>query len=250
MKTICLILLIFATILCPSVPSVQADDAIVTMVADPWSPYYDKNLPGYGFAAEIISAAYATKSYRVTFSFLPWVRAMKSVEKGKYDAIATAWFNEERDKKYLFSKPYTESHILFFHKKENPLAWNRLEDLKNKTIGVVRGYSYSPEFNAADYIKKNAANNTSQNIKKLLKNRLDVVIMDKFVGLYYFNNEYKEYADKVIYNTRPVSVNKLHCLFSRNIPGIRKKIEAFNSGLEEIIKDGTYDAILAKHHLR
>jgi ABC-type amino acid transport substrate-binding protein len=57
-------------------------------------------------------------------------------------------------------------------------------------------------------------------------------------------------VDKIIFHEKPVSMNKLHCMFSRKVPGIEKKIEAFNSGLEEIMNDGTYDKILVRHHLK
>lgn len=227
-----------------------AADKTVTMIADPWAPYYSKDLPGHGFAADVIREALARKSYKVTFTVRPWKRSLKMVEEGKYDAIATAWYSDERAQKYTFSKPYGECRIVFFTKKENPLQWNNFKDLKGKKIGVVRNYAYSPEFSQATFLQKDEADNIVINIKKLIKNRTDTILMDKYVGLYTLKKDFPEQAGTIVYSDKPVSLNKLYCMFSKKVPGVDAKREAFNSGLAEIMADGTFDKILMKHNLK
>jgi len=45
----------------------------------------------------------------------------------------------------------------------------------------------------------------------------------------------------------PLHVHKLHLLFSKKVSDVPKKLEAFNSGLKAIIKDGSLKRILAKY---
>lgn len=250
MRKTALILLFSVCLLHLTLTIGLADEKTVTLVADPWQPYYGEDLPNKGFVAELITEAYKRSGYKTKYFFLPWARAINDVKAGKYDGVPTAWYNEERTKIYTYSDPYIEGPIVLFTKKEKNISWKTLEDLKPYRIGVVRGYSYSPEFTAADYLNKDESSTIHNNINKLILGRVDLIVMDKYVGLYNINKDFPEHRDNLKIIDKPLTVNKLYMMFSQTVPGIKKKTDAFNKGLADIKKDGTLDKILVKHGMK
>jgi polar amino acid transport system substrate-binding protein len=204
-------------------------------------------LPNYGLVPEIITAAYGRKGYKVHFETMPWARVLLSVKKGIYDAAATAYFTEERAEVYFFSDAYMESSVVFYKRKDAPIDWKTLDDLRPYSIGVVRGNSYSPEFDGAEFLRKDSANSEIQSLRKLLAKRVDLVVMDQLVGNYLINKELPQHKTDLEIIRPPLYVNKLYLMFSRRVPDVQQKINAFNMGLLEISKNGTLKCIIDKY---
>jgi len=228
-----------------------AAEKTVTIANMSWEPYYGQYLPNYGFVPEIIKEAYARTGYTAEFSFMSWTKTLEDVRQGKYDAAATASFNEERDRIYWYSDSYIESPVVFYKRKnEKPMSWRNLEDLKPYRIGVVRSYVYSPEFDNAAFLQKRTSKNELLNMKKLLLKQAELILIDKFVGQYIINKKLvasEKNVPEIIY---PQLVSdKLHLIFSKNVPDATEKRDAFNRGLREIVKDGIVKKILAAHGL-
>ncbi len=230
--------------------SVAAEKVVI--VDSRWLPYYGQFLPNYGIVPEIVSAAYKAADYNVEFNFMSWSRALESVKKGKYDAVATASITEERAKHYLYSEPFLASPIVFFKKKNSPInTWNSLDDLKAYKIGVLKGYAYSPEFDNAGFLKKVVARSEVLSFKKLFYEQADLIVMDQFVGN--FTIEEKLFGrEKIAFETMspPLYADKLHLMFSKKIPGASGKIAAFNKGIEIIRENGSLQTILARHGMK
>lgn len=215
----------------------------------PWPPYYSESLPGYGVVPEIISAAYERKGYKVEYSFMTLLsKLFEDIKKGEYDAAATAYYTEERAKEYFFSDSYMESPVVFYKRKGEPVSWKTMDDLKNYKIAVLRGNSYSPEFDKADFLKKTVTVSEKLSFRKLYLKEADLAVMDQIVGYYLINNELPDYQKDAFELVQPaLHVNRLYLMFSKNALEIQQKIDAFNSGLKEISKDGTLKKILSKH---
>lgn len=228
-------------------PQGVASDNLVTIVNSPWQPYYGKELPNYGLAPEIISAAYAREGYQVRFETMPWARVLVAVRKGRFDAAATAYFTGERAKVYLYSAPYLDSTVVFFKRKGVPIKWKTLRDLKPYKIGVVRGNSYSPEFDGADFLDKDMANSEIQILRKLWAERVQLAVLDLLVGKYLLDTQLPRYKNDLEILKPPLYVNRLHVMFSRNAPAIQQKSDAFNAGLRSISNDGTLIKIIEKY---
>ncbi len=110
-------------------------------------------------------------------------------------AVATAYYTDERSKTYYYSDPYMESLTGFFVRKSSNIKWKVLEDLKPYRIGTVADNSYSLEFDKADFLKIETVSHEIQNLKKLLKKRIDITVLDKFV----VRNKIKEGGDKIFF---------------------------------------------------
>ncbi|MCP4356037.1 MAG: transporter substrate-binding domain-containing protein [Proteobacteria bacterium] len=223
-----------------------AADKIIKIVDSPWLPYYGQFLPNYGLVPEIVTAAYAQTGYTPKYNVMSWSRALKDLKNGKYDAVVTASYTEERAKIYLYSEFYMASPIVFFKRRESPITWNTLDDLKNYKIAVLKGYSYSPDFDASS-LRKVVARSEVLSFKKLYYKQADLVVMDQVVGHYILTNKLVGAERDAVPLQPPLYTDKLYLMFSKKIPNVKEKIKAFNKGLKVIKSNGTFSRILAKH---
>ncbi|GEM_PF-3443632 len=90
----------------------MAAEKTVTIVAVNWPPYSGRFLPNYGIMSELVSVAYEREDYKTEYNFMAWIRALEEVKEGKYDAVANAYYTEERAKTYLLSDAYMDCRVL------------------------------------------------------------------------------------------------------------------------------------------
>ncbi|MBN2164583.1 MAG: transporter substrate-binding domain-containing protein [Pontiellaceae bacterium] len=212
-----------------------------------WEPYVGKSLVDNGFIVEITREAFKRSGYEVELTFLPWKRALSMVENGSMDGCFPSYHIKERENIYLYTENMGMSEIVLFKKAEKNITFNALEDLKPYTIGVVGGYGNSPEFDAADYLKKQEVTEDILNFQKLKAGRLDLVVADKYFGLEVLNKKMPEMIGKIDILPKPINKNGLVIGVSKKIPNGAAIVEAFNKGMKEIKADGTYDKIMEKH---
>lgn len=223
----------------------------VTLAADNWQPYYGNDVSGYGPIAEIITEAFKRAGYEVKIDFVPWANLLDKVKKGKYDAGFAASYDNERRKKYYFSKLIAKSSPIVFCKKKEADT-KGLEDLTPYRIGVVRGSTYYPGFDNAVDLKKIKSNSDEVNIRNLLKGNLDLVIVDKLHVQYLLKNVFsiKERSQIELLDYYPGKKEvrqELHLLISKESEDAEQIRIDFNYGLKQVLKDRTFDRILTKH---
>ncbi len=212
-----------------------------------WEPYIGQNLEGQGFVAAIIREAFKRSGYEVSFEFMPWARVVKMASEGQYDGYAPEYYSEEVKAHSVFSDAFPGGPLGFFAKKDKNITYSKLEDLAPLTIGVVRGYVNTAEFDAAAYLKKEEAADDLTNLKKLSKDRLDLVVIDKYVGAYLIQTEMPDQKDALCFVYPPLEEKELFVAFSKKAPGHEAKLKAFNEGLQQIKDDGTLQAIMTKY---
>ncbi|MCX4026176.1 transporter substrate-binding domain-containing protein [Endozoicomonas sp. SM1973] len=228
----------------------KADDTVnkeVSMAGSPWEPFYGEKLIDHGLVSKIVVEAYKRSGYKVKFYFLTWARCLLEVEFGRIDATPIAYYTEERAKKYFYSDPFMDSPIVFFKHIDSNISWRSLRDLQPYRIGTGIGIVYSPDFDKADFLNKIAIPDDTINFQKIVLKRIDIALIDKYVGIYQINKKYPHLKDKLEYITPPLYVHKLYVMFSRKVPNIKKKIKAFNDGYQAILADGTYQSILKEY---
>ncbi len=213
-----------------------------------WEPYIGQDLMNEGLMGEITREAFKRVGYKVEYSYLPWKRAVIMAEKGEYDGYFPSYWSKEREEKSIFTNVITSGPIGFFKIKGSKISFNKLKDLMPYRIGVVRGFVNTPEFDAAVYLKKDEVTSDIQNIKKLLKERVDLIVVDKFVGFYLLNKYLPHMLGQIEFMSPPLQDKKLYICMSKKTEKVNEKVKAFNKGLKEIKKDGTFDRIMAKHN--
>ena len=224
-----------------------AEEKSISLATLEWEPYVGKKLKHYGFTSEIVAEAFKRTGYKVKVTFMPWARVLQEVRKGKYDAAYPAYYSDERAKMYALSNPFAEGPLVFYKRKEAVISFRSLQDLKPYRIGVVRGYVNSPEFDAADYLTKDIANSDEINLKKLLKGRLDLVVIDKFTSQSILNKIIPEGRDVLECLKPHLQVKPLYLAVSRKVEGYQHIVKDFNYGLKQISDEGLIKKIMQKH---
>ena len=219
----------------------------ISIVTTHWSPHVGGDLAGDGPLGVITKEAFRRGGHNATIEFLPWKRALKQVEEGRKDAVIAAYSTDERRATYLFSdEVYRVDVGLVALKSSDIKSYNTLEDLKPYHIGVSRGYANAPEFDAADFLKKDVARSVNLNIKKLFLNRLDMIVGEFDVIRHEMKLEDLCVCD-VEFVDPPLDSQGLYTMISRLIDDGPEITRDFNRGLAEMKAEGRIDEILRNY---
>ncbi len=215
----------------------------ITITSGFYAPWSGKKLFEGGFINQLISEAFLSQGYKVTFRYLPWKRAYAEVKSGMYPASAYWYYSKDNERNFIHSDAiYTES-IYFMYNKTRPLKhWETLDDLAELTIGATDGFTYTSDFWSKVKSKKLKVELTTSNgvnMRKLVKRRVDLVPIERHVAYHIVRRDYGELALKDIdFNPKPLAIKTDHLLFSRKHPDSLKLVAVFNKGLSIIKGNG------------
>jgi polar amino acid transport system substrate-binding protein len=120
---------------------------------------------------------------------LPWARCQIEAAAGRVDGILPTFKTPERDSKFVFSEPVLNQESAFFFLRKqfsSGLEWSSYDDLRGNRLGMILGSVIDPA------MEKTLASggmlvrgNDAETLMKLLQHqRLDLVALDRQVGLY------------------------------------------------------------------
>jgi polar amino acid transport system substrate-binding protein len=222
------------------------------LVCDDWPPYqFNDGSAVKGFAAEIMTTALKDLKQEVSITIYPWKRCLSMIQNKDADGIFMISKTKERESFLIFpDEPVINVGDAFFYLKSKNYKAQKFEDLKGLTIGLIDGFEYSQEvMDDIKNFKQDIVTNDETNFKKLDGGRIDMLLCDKFVGLYLVKK--MKLSDKVEFLQRPYNVNPnpdndLYFAFQRN-----KKNEAlalqFNEKLKAMKKSGELSKIVDKY---
>jgi polar amino acid transport system substrate-binding protein len=240
--------LLFLVIILVMLFSINAQNkSVITLTSDPWPPFVEESNRAGGLSIEIIRAAFLAKGYEVKLEILPWARALQSVEKNTIDVLAGAWWGEERSKTFNYSDPFLLNKIVFVVRKGEVFDFKNINDLRGKTVGVIRDYAYSNEFDYSSVYTKEVSDDYITNLRKLLANRIDMTLEDEIVAKAIIVKNSSTFSGKIDFVKTPLVINPLHILISKTNPRSQELIRAFNEGLALIKQNGQYKTIMAKY---
>lgn len=242
------VILIIIVLLLVSFPVLSGNNRII-MAADSWPPFADPDATGEGLCIRIVRAAFESQGFEVVMHFLPWTRALVSLQAGSVEVIPTIWMNSERAEKYYFSDPYLINTVVFLKRASDRFEYAGLESLNGKTIGLIRGYSYDEEFLAATNYQKVTVSSLVQNLLLLTSYRIDLSVDDFIVARMLLNRQDESLKNGIAFAETPLSQKELYIATSRDNPRGREIIDIFNAGLKEIGENGFYDALIREYNI-
>lgn len=234
-------------------PSISLAKAI-SVGADPWCPYtcHPEKDKKEGYLVDILKMALTP--IKVDYAVFNWARVLEQTRSGKMTAALGAG---EQDKQGLMfnSEPLGKSKNCFYVGSASSWQYSGISSLASMKLGVITAYTYEPELD--HHIEKMAKDNyyvqaaptenaLNINLKKLLSNRLDVLIEDEFVMMYSLKQ-----------NTLGEKIKKAGCLketpiyigFSEKDPMSKQYKKMLDDKIKEIKKSGELKKILTQYGL-
>ena len=218
----------------------------VRLMASTSPPYVDRTLPEQGLALELVNHIFSRTNYQPEVTIEVWSRAMEGVRVGVYDALAAAWYSDERNRDLLFSEPYLGGKLIIVKSRQNPGTYRRLQDLAGRRLGVQLDYAYGIDFSAVPGLKLVEENHLIQNLLNLTNGKVDFVIGDQRT----MAQQLHEFLGSEVNKFQVVPIDlpgpQRHVAASREVKGHAEIVAAFNRALAETRKDGSYDAIIKR----
>lgn len=131
-------------------------------------PPYEENIDGKpaGILIQIVEQVFKKADIPFNLTFLPFKRGYELVKKGDYDGLFNFYQIDARLPHFDFSAPIIKNPLVFFVHKDSAMTYESLEDLNQKKIGVVIGYTYGKEFDDAKNFIKDAAGEHQYHFRK------------------------------------------------------------------------------------
>lgn len=212
----------------------------LTLTSLEWPPYSSASMPQYGASVAVVSAALNAVGHHLEVEFYPWERA---VYLARHDTRYAGYFPEyffDTDS-LLFSSSIGSGPLGFVERRDTPINWHELQELKPYVIGVVRGYVNTPELDnmiANGELKAEMVSNDLQNLGKVGLGRVSLAVMDRYVFQYLL--EHTPYLapvkDKLQMNALLLAEKSLYVAFNDDPEGERWKT-ILNDGLQKIDVD-------------
>lgn len=218
----------------------------IDLVTTNWAPYYSQKLVKEGFFTEICRTAFARFNCKMNVSFMPWDRAVKGTMKGLYSGVLGIYHSDERAQELAYSRAIYHSEEVLVHFGGIKLnSYSTLEDLKNFTIGTIKGSLHSEEFNQANFLHKYPAQTTLKNIKRIQRGRIELFADSKLVVLDAINKKYPKLRGKLVIIKPPLSRASLYVAISKKEKNHIELIKNLNLAIDSMEHDGTTEKILS-----
>lgn len=211
-----------------------------------------------GSDTEIVEQVFQRMGMVPRITMAPWKRIQIDGSRGRLAAIYTFTKSKEREQSYFFSQPISTVQDVFFKRKDDQTNWSgNYADLAEIRIGVAGGYSYAPAFMQAmsdgtlrrvDRVTDSAPE--IQNLRKLARGRLDLVVCEVSVCAYLIRQAGDE-LDELTYIDRPIgTVRTFHVGFPRSWPGAEELQKRFDLALAQFVKEGRRKPIFERYGVK
>jgi polar amino acid transport system substrate-binding protein len=201
-----------------------------------------------GVTHDAITQIFKEQGYELLiYVYDSWKRCMLEVELGNIDA-AVAYRTPERDKKLAFTDEYLIAEkMAIFVNKDHSFKFQQWQDLADKHVGMVLGYSYGAKFDA--FLKGNTnierVSSNFQNITKLALNRIDFMPFELNSGLLQVRTH--GYQDVIIPLETIATTDYLYLATAKHNKKIIPLLPKLNASLKKLKQQGFIDKLVVKH---
>lgn len=220
-------------------PSKALADA-VTVTTLEWPPYTSAELPKGGATTEVIRQAFKAADLDLAVEILPWKRAISMAKDDKKIVAYYPGYHCRHVEGFVASDPIGKGPLGFAENVDAPVSWQAIDDIGEQKlkVGTVLGYANTDEFDekaGTGWIRAIPAPDDVTNLRKLIRQRIDVAVIDKLVLSYLLATEpsLKGDADTLVFDERPLEDKTLFLCFNDDEDG-RALRDQFNAGLSQI----------------
>ncbi|MBF0208553.1 MAG: ABC transporter substrate-binding protein [Oligoflexia bacterium] len=213
-----------------------------------WPPYTGEGLDKMGPVMELVAEAFKRSGHTVTASIVPWNRATTETEAGNFDSYGPEYPSSDVESKYDVSDKFPCGPLVLLKRKGAKINYTgKVSELKQYSLGVVTGYVNTKEIDdPASGLKKEGAETDEMNMKKLISERIDLIVIDPYVAQYLTNKNPAQLKDKWEQVEPILEKKELYLAFSKKVTDRVEKIKAFNDGLKALQAEGYIEKYLKK----
>lgn len=230
----------------------HAEEKSIRVMFFDWPPYAGSNLPRGGYTVDIVTSVFQKAGYKVEYQFFPWLRALKNLDTGRWDALVNLYYTEERSEKYAYPKNHlaASTYTLFALKSRKDIPDQiSAKILPSFRVGLVGEASYGERF---DQLKQELpsvrkALRERLLLKMMLVGRVDLVPADLQFGWYYLN-QYTESVNQVrTLSTDFFNHKRLYPVFSKHNNGYKDIVRDWDITIEAMKRDGSLEEVYQRH---
>lgn len=215
----------FILLLCLISSTLSAKSLNICVDDSDWMPYiYHQEDSLQGIHIDIIRSSLDSLGLDYQFQQVPWKRCLKGLEKGRYDAVATASYSAERNEYLCYPKDasitvYSQWRV---GQVEYVIALPSGSDYSYddnpfsipQPVRTPRGYSIGHDLRATGIEVDSSAANDLQNIKRMLRAQSgSVITLPSIVG---WLNKQKAFSGKLKFSEKPLKSKSYFFAISRN----------------------------------
>ncbi|WP_223253341.1 substrate-binding periplasmic protein [Chromobacterium amazonense] len=220
----------------------------ITLSNQEWPPYMGQELPYDGILSRLVKEAFARGGVDVAYRYYPNNRTLQSARNGQVDGSFGWAPTAERKRDLLYTLPVLSARMVFFQRKERPLAWSRWSELKGARVGITVGNFYSDDFDAQVKNGTLTVDNAPDdliNLRKLIAGRIDLFPIDQEVGKYLIAHHFSPaQGAELEAQNKTFWAAPLHVVIWRKHARGPELVERFNRGLKALQDSGDFERLL------
>lgn len=213
-----------------------------------YPPFIDiENEKPCGIDVDMVNEIYRRNNIDIEIYITSFNTSIEMLRGGIVDIVPNLSINKEREIFMDFSDNYgISAKYVFIANNNNTITVNKYEDIKNYRVAVM-GYSYNSKFDVDKSIVKDENEKEDVMFKKLMKNQVDLILMNEYVARSIINKYNINNSVRIMnFAFEDASAQDSRIGFAKS-KKLNKYIDIFNKGLAEIKNDGTLSKIESKY---
>ncbi len=236
--------LVFSATLMPPL-SVRAENPVAIAMDENYPPYmFQQAGEPAGFYYDLLRSIFDQMLVQVRFEMRPWTGAVALIDEAEA-GLAGLYRNEERVRKYDFSNAIIEEQLLVYVRDGEAFRFDTIEDLKDRTIATIAGWSYGQAFDTArrrGVFATVETGSAAESLRKVLAGEVDAAVIESLSARIALeaNPDLQSLIDAL---PTPVATNKTYLAFNKQA-GKTALLDYFNYVMASMKADGRFETIL------
>lgn len=213
---------------------------------DYFAPYnYVSDGKFIGVDIDILNAAARDMGVVIDFVPLPWRRALMAFQSGDTDGMFQLAPTPQRFRDWSMVGPLRSTRLVFAVMADSGIAdFDDVPGLAGRTIGVVNGFTYTPDFNAGRHFIREGSVDDETGLRKMLMGRVQMVVGGQMNLRFAIDSLGVRDAIRIL--PTPLDVQPRYVGFLRD-PERLEKAAMLQHALARMQRDGRIDAILQRN---
>jgi len=207
--------------------------------------YKDKNGKIVGITTDIVREIMKSNKDVYPIKLVPWARGYKNIINKPNKILFSMTRNPQRENLFKWVGPIANNSFVFYAKSDSKIVINSLKEANNKKyrIGTYLDGASEQYLKSKSFYNIHSVPDDLLNLKKLIKNRIDLWAAGETQGLY--KAKQLKIDPKQIKKVFKIKDTQLYIAFSRTTPN--SVIYQWQTELDKMKKDGRYQKIVDKY---